>query len=338
MKIYKKYSFFINILIAYIVIILVTLKLSMLWSIAVITILFMVSAMLFDKYDKQKHYYKNIIDNSTNIVMVSDTNNIVSANKTFFKYFKGYKSIKDFSKKYNCICDFFEEEEEYLANINDGLSWIDYLIKYTDRYHKVKMKIYNQEYYFAISASILDDKKSLYGVILSDITEQETYKKELESLAVNDTLTNIGNRRFFHKKLDEQLVLAQRYNHPFSLIICDIDFFKKVNDNHGHDMGDKVLITYTSLISSMLRKGDVFCRIGGEEFIVILPHTSQDKAYILAQKLRQNVEEYENVLPITMSFGVAGYEKGDDDTSLYKRVDLALYKAKETGRNKVVLG
>lgn len=88
----------------------------------------------------------------------------------------------------------------------------------------------------------------------------------------------------------------------------------------------------------MLRDTDIFCRIGGEEFIVILPNTTKDKAYILAQKLREKVENYKKVLPITMSFGVTGYEKGDDDISIYKRVDVALYKAKETGRNKVVLG
>ena len=338
MNIYKKYSFFLNFLIAYFIILLVMVKLSMVWSIIAITILFVVSAILFDKYDSKKHYYKNIIDNSTNIVIVSDTKTIVSANKTFFQYFKGFKNIKDFSKKHRCICDFFEEEEGYLGNINDGLSWIYYLIKHIDTYHKVKMKIDNQEYYFAISASVLDNKNNLYGIILSDITEQESYKKELESLAVNDPLTNIGNRRFFHKKLDEQLVLTRRYKYPFSLIICDIDLFKKVNDNHGHDVGDKVLVEYTSFIASMLRKGDVFCRIGGEEFIMILPHTPQNKAYILAQKLRQSVQEHKKVLPITMSFGVAEYEKGDDDTSLYKRVDIALYKAKESGRNKVVLG
>ena len=205
-------------------------------------------------------------------------------------------------------------------------------------YHKATVKIYDKEYYFAISASILDKKDNLYGVIMSDITEQENYKKELEMLAIKDPLTHIGNRRFFHQKLDEEILLSQRYNNPFSLIIFDIDFFKKVNDNYGHDMGDKVLVEYTKFISSMLRDTDIFCRIGGEEFIVILRNTTKDKAYMLAQKLRESVENHKAVLPITMSFGVAGYEKGDDDTSIYKRVDIALYKAKETGRNKVVLG
>ncbi|WP_457749438.1 GGDEF domain-containing protein [Sulfurimonas sp.] len=338
MNFYKKYSFFINIFLAYLLVIFVTLKLSLVWIIALVTFLFMGISILFYRYDKQKHYYKNIIDNSTNIVIVSDTKKLVSANKTFFKYFKGYKNIEDFSKKHSCICEFFQDEEGYLTSINDGLSWIQYLIKNEIIYHKVKMKIDEDEYYFTISASILDKKNSLYGVIMSNITEQETYKKELELLAINDALTNIGNRRFFHQKLDEQIALTQRYNTPFSLIIFDIDFFKKVNDNYGHDVGDKVLVEYTKYISSILRDSDIFCRIGGEEFIVILSNTTKDKAYLLAQKLREGVEHSKKILPITMSFGVAGYEKGDDDISLYKRVDLALYKAKETGRNKVVLG
>ncbi len=338
MQFYKKYSFVINILLVYSFIIFVTLKLSLVWIIVLVTLLFVGISVLFYRYDKQKHYYKNIIDNSTNIVIVSDTNKLVSANKTFFSYFHGYKNIEEFSQKHDCICEFFEDEKGYLSSINDGLSWIKYLIGDKTVYHKVKMKIDEDEYYFAVSASILDKTDNLYGIILSDITEQENYKKELENLAIKDTLTNIGNRRFFHQKLDEQILLAQRYNHPFSLIICDIDFFKKVNDNYGHDMGDNVLVQYTKYIASMLRETDIFCRIGGEEFIIILPETTKDKAYLLAQKLRESVENYKNVLPITMSFGVAEYEKGDDDTSIYKRVDVALYKAKETGRNKVVLG
>lgn len=338
MGLYRKYRFFINILLAYSLIIFVTLKLSLIWIIALITLLFVGISILFYRYDKQKHYYKGIIDNSPNIVIVSDTQKLVSANRTFFKYFKGYKSIEEFSQKHDCICEFFKEEEGCLAAVNDGLSWIEYLIQNKIVYHRTRVKIYDKEYYFAISASMLDKKDNLFGIILSDITEQENYKKELEVLAVKDTLTNIGNRRFFHQKLDEQIALTQRYNDPFSLIIFDIDFFKKVNDNYGHDMGDKVLVEYTKYIISMLRETDIFCRIGGEEFIVILPNTTKDKAYLLAQKLRESVENYKAVLPITMSFGVTGYEKGDDDTSIYKRVDVALYKAKETGRNKVVLG
>lgn len=338
MGFYKKYSFFINIFIVYLVVLFVVAKLETVWVIAVITLLFIAISSLFYRYKKQNQHYKGIIDNSTNIVIVNNEKKLLFVNETFFRYFKDYKSIEEFLEKHSCICDFFETEDGYLSAVNDGLHWTEYLIQNKMAYHKVKVKINDAEYYFSISASILDEKENLYGVVMSDITEQENYKKELERLAIKDTLTNIGNRRFFHKKLDEQILLSQRYNNPFSLIIFDIDFFKKVNDNYGHDMGDKILVEYSRFISSMLRNTDIFCRIGGEEFIVILQNTTKDKAYLLAQKIRKSVQNHKAILPITMSFGVAGYEKGDDDTSLYKRVDIALYKAKETGRNKVVLG
>ena len=338
MQWYNKNSIFVNIFVVYLLVLLIALKLTTVWIITAITLLFVGITLFFYRFYTQKNYFKDIIDNSPNIVIVSNMERLVSANKTFFKYFKGYKNINEFSKKHQCICEFFVEEDGYISHINNGLGWIEYLLQNRVIYHKVKIKIYDNEYYFSVSASILDDRHQLYGIIMSDITAQESYRRELEMLSIKDTLTNIGNRRFFHKKLHEQIIHAQRYHSSFSLVIFDIDFFKKVNDNYGHDIGDKVLVEYANYIASMLRDTDVFCRIGGEEFIVILPNTTKDKAYILARKLREKVEDYQKVLPITMSFGVAEYEKGDDDIFIYKRADIALYKAKETGRNKVVLG
>lgn len=158
------------------------------------------------------------------------------------------------------------------------------------------------------------------------------------SLTLNDALTNIGNRRFFDRKLQEHITLSERYNAHFSLMVLDIDFFKKINDRYGHDIGDKVLMGFSKLIQDNLREGDIFARIGGEEFAILLPHTTKDKAYTLAQKLRETIEKSNGVAPITMSVGLVQYEKGDDNLLIVKRADAVLYKAKETGRNKVVLG
>ena len=121
------------------------------------------------------------------------------------------------------------------------------------------------------------------------------------------------------------------------MIIFDVDYFKKVNDIHGHDVGDKVLVEYTRLIGIHLRDSDIFCRIGGEEFALILPHTSKAGAYKLADKLRIIVQEHKIVLPITMSFGVVEYKKGEDLEFTFKRADEALYEAKHNGRNRVVV-
>jgi diguanylate cyclase len=303
-----------------------------------IGILFVLGYFLNKEFTYHEEYYKKIIDTSSNIVMLSTQTEIIEVNKPFFKYFKEFTDIKEFSKKYSCLCDFFEIEEGYLGSNLEGKTWIEYLITHQDLKHKVKMTIDKQIYYFLVSASKIDEKRNVCAIIFSDISEQEQVKNALELLSTNDALTNIGNRRYFDQKLQEHLTLTQRYHYPFSFMIFDIDFFKKINDRYGHDVGDKVLIDFTELIKTNLREGDIFARIGGEEFAVLLPATTTDKVYNLAQKLRVLVEEYKGVTPITTSIGLIQYEKGDDERSIYKRADFALYKAKDGGRNKVVLG
>lgn len=306
--------------------------------ISLVLLIVLVAYLLARKSIQQKSYYKTIIDNSTNIVVVSDTHRIVTANKTFFNYFKNSQSLSNFSNKHQCISDFFELEDGYLAPPDNDLSWMQCLINTENKKQKVKVKIDDEIFYFLVSASLLDKKKNIYAMILSDITEQESTKHELVSLSIKDKLTNIGNRKYYDNLLNKHITLAQRYEHSFSLVLLDIDFFKKINDSLGHDTGDKVLREYTKFIGHHLREVDIFCRIGGEEFVLILPHTTKDKAYILTQKLRMLIENHKQIVPITMSFGVVQYEKGDDEESIFKRADKALYRAKDTGRNKVIIG
>ncbi len=305
--------------------------------IAIFSIVIITTLFLYIDNNIQKEYYEDIINNSTNIIVETDGKRLFSANKRFFNYTK-VRTIEEFRSSYKCLCETFVNEEGYISKKMGELTWVEYIYKHPSEYHKVKLLLHDEIYYFSISASVsLKDSKA-YIVVFSDITTQETYKIELEGLTVKDTLTNIGNRRVFEIKIKDLMIVSQRYNFVFSLIVFDIDFFKKVNDNHGHEVGDKVLIEYTSLIASCLRGGDEFCRIGGEEFAILVPNTTKDKAYILAQKLRKVVENHKHILPITMSFGVTQFIKGDDELSLYKRADEALYKAKESGRNKVMLG
>jgi diguanylate cyclase (GGDEF)-like protein len=200
------------------------------------------------------------------------------------------------------------------------------------------MNIDGKVFYFLSLASIISQKPLQIAIILSDITQQEIYKHELEQLVITDVLTKIKNRRYYEQKIQEEIVRACRYNEKLSIIIFDIDFFKKVNDSHGHDIGDKILIEYTRLISSILRNSDSFCRIGGEEFVIITPQTSQDEAYKLAEKIRKEVEKYQVILPITLSFGVTEHRNEEDKDTMFKRADNALYKAKTSGRNRVVIG
>jgi len=183
----------------------------------------------------------------------------------------------------------------------------------------------------------LVDNKHLYVIIFTDITAVEREKKLLEKMAYHDPLTNAYNRQMFGKVLQKELENKKRHGDALSIIMLDIDFFKAVNDIHGHAIGDKVLITLTKLITENLRTNDFFARWGGEEFMILLPRTNKKRAYAKAERLRQLIEQYsDDTLPkITVSFGVTEILDTDKERSCFQRADEALYGAK-TKRNNVV--
>ena len=310
----------------------------------VLTLLFLMSLagiiniLMFYRMRQQKHYYKNIIDASHNIILVNDRKSIIEANRTFFEYFNKYKTLEEFKAEHPCICDFFIIEEGYLDKGSTPYYWLDTVTKNLDVQHKAKMRIDTKIYYFLVNASLISEEKNHYSVIFSDITKEEMYKKELENLTIKDVLTNVYNRRYYENQIEKEMQDSQRYHYDFSVIMLDIDFFKKINDEYGHSVGDEVLTHLAYLIESSLRRGDAVCRIGGEEFIILLPHINKDDAVKIAEKLRAKVQKDTTVLPITISIGVTQYINGESKDYLYKRVDKALYKAKENGRNRVEIG
>ncbi|WP_345993105.1 diguanylate cyclase [Sulfurimonas sp. HSL-1716] len=300
-------------------------------------VLFIISNIILIKNRNQKKYYKSILDTASNIVIVNDGKKLVDTNKAFFKYFYSYKTIDEFLKDYDCVCDLFAKEKGYLQQPMNNRYWIEYVIRNSDIVHKAKILYLDEIYYFSVTAALISEDPKHYSVVLSDITKEEQYQKELLILSIKDTLTDIYNRHYFDQKIDDEIFRVKRYEYPLSLIMLDIDFFKNVNDDHGHDVGDSVLIEYTKLISSLLRKTDIFCRMGGEEFIIILPHTDINEAVGISEKLRCEIEKYKKILPITMSFGVTQYKTDETVQTFLKRVDEALYKAKQSGRNKVIV-
>ncbi|MCF8088895.1 MAG: diguanylate cyclase [Desulfotignum sp.] len=187
----------------------------------------------------------------------------------------------------------------------------------------------------------------LDGAVIAfrDITEEKKHLQTLEAInellekqATTDALTGIFNRMKFNGSLTNEIQRAQRYSTPLSLIIFDIDHFKRVNDSYGHLAGDAVLKNLTQLVVSTLRETDIFARWGGEEFVIQTPETTLDGAIKLAEKLRSKIETHDFSEPekITTSFGVTTLKKGDNTISLINRADEALYRAKEGGRNQVV--
>jgi diguanylate cyclase (GGDEF)-like protein len=294
------------------------------------------SNYIYNKNNKQRIYYKNIIDSSSNIVVVVDKKSIIEVNKTFFRYFSNYKTLEEFKEEHDSISDFFVEEEGYVHKENGGENWLESLIKTPD-YNQVRIICNSKEYFFTVGVSLISIEDGHYSAIFSDITKEKLYQKELEHTNVTDPLTKIKNRYYYNEQIKKECSNANRHFYPLSLVIFDIDHFKKINDSCGHDVGDNVLIEYTELISLHLREGDIFCRIGGEEFALILPYVSKSDAYIIADKIRAKVEEHKKIFAVTMSFGVTEYVKGEDLEVTFKRADKALYEAKNGGRNRVVV-
>lgn len=163
---------------------------------------------------------------------------------------------------------------------------------------------------------------------------------QYEMMSVTDRLTGIYNRGKFEVELSNEIQRVKRYDsESFSLIFFDIDNFKKINDTYGHPVGDMVLIKIVSLLHDTLRTTDVFARWGGEEFVIIMPHTALSNAVEAAEKLRQIIEkeDMKEVGCVTCSFGVTEFLKDDDIQSLIIRADNAMYKAKKEGKNRVTV-
>jgi diguanylate cyclase (GGDEF)-like protein len=198
-------------------------------------------------------------------------------------------------------------------------------------------------YYIAVSVHLFEvNSENLERLIKFRTGDLQKKNSELLILATTDSLTQVSNRRHWEKIAELYLIKALRYQTPLSLMMIDIDHFKKINDTHGHQKGDLVLIEIGAILSLLLRSSDFVGRYGGEEFVVILPETDIHNAAIAAEKIRNAVTQFSShgssLPPFTVSIGIAEIHK--EDTSLetiIKRADDALYTAKRNGRNRIEL-
>lgn len=162
--------------------------------------------------------------------------------------------------------------------------------------------------------------------------------QQLEKLASIDDLTQIYNRRKFFELANYELERTTRYPRPLSVMMIDVDHFKKINDQFGHQVGDSTLQLLSKTIFDAIRTTDIFGRIGGEEFALVLPETPKQAANDFAERIRLKIADtsFPGVEKITISLGVTEYYSDDTEDSVFNRADVALYAAKESGRNKVV--
>jgi len=194
-------------------------------------------------------------------------------------------------------------------------------------------------------SELASERNSLEDRILQRTLELLQANRKLEQLATTDPLTGIANRRKMTEQIAQELERARRFHHPLSLLMIDIDHFKRINDTYGHEVGDQAIIQTATLLTASLRAVDMVARFGGEEFVLLMPETHIAVAVHAAERLRARAAElrvrteFGVEVELTISIGVAAADPhGTPDTpsSLLVRSDKALYRAKKEGRNRVV--
>ncbi|MCS5421363.1 MULTISPECIES: GGDEF domain-containing protein [Psychrilyobacter] len=228
---------------------------------------------------------------------------------------------------------YFQKDQELFNNpgiqIFDGKAASSENDSYIVRFHKATFK---------------NDKGEITGLIgvVFDITKEVMQEKYLDKLASYDELTELHNRRKGMLLLEEQIEKSKGDNIPFSVVMMDIDHFKKINDTYGHSYGDEILKEISQVLKNNLRDHDIVFRHGGEEFIYCLPKTDKEEAFLVSERIRQSIlkkfKNYEKngCRHVTASFGIATFlDDGDSVHHLINRADHAMYKVKTSGRNGV---
>lgn len=287
---------------------------------------------IVEQIKERLSFFKNIYDIVRIVDPVENKVMIINDNNKEFLTENCYSFWQRNSKCENCI-----SERAYLEN---------------DTF--VKMEYVDGKVFLITAVPITFNGKTFIAEILKDISANGTIvnpndKKvedlinELNDKVIKDDLTKIYNRRYINERLPVDINKSILENKPLSIIMCDIDYFKSINDKYGHAIGDRVLHDFAQLISNNIRKDmDWVGRYGGEEFLITLNNTSLENAYNAAEKIRRIVEEttftYDALnINITASFGVKENTNNNKDVDeLIKTVDSNLYKAKSEGRNKTV--
>ena len=310
---------------------------------------------------EQNNLKKTLHQKEENIKQLNDA--IVGSNIGIWDFFPQQDRIianKTWVTQKKYKSEDFRLKEELFSDINDGLTKWASLVHPDDLEPTTKLieKHLNGEtkFYDAKFRMICGDGKwrwihdigkvferdakgnaiRMNGVHI-DITEMKELEFKLDSISSIDELTNVYNRKHFNTKISELLSSYKRYNTNFSIIMYDIDNFKSVNDIYGHHTGDNILIDMSKLVKSLLRNNDLLFRVGGEEFVILLPETNLNESKIVAEKIRKTVSELITVKdkPITISIGLTEVNKNDTDDLIYQRVDKLLYISKEKGKNRV---
>lgn len=285
--------------------------------------------------EKELMKLSKVIEQIDDIVTITDPRGYITyVNKAFCK-FTGYseeEALGSSPRLYQSDKHSAREIEALWDTILQGRVYRGVIIN----------KKKNGEHYYEEKTitPLMDEDGNITSFVSTgkDITERVEMGIKLEELASTDYLTGLKNRFKFEEIFNQELIRSRRYNTPLSLIMFDIDYFKKINDTFGHDIGDSVLKEISHLVEVHVRQSDVVARWGGEEFMILTPEVDLESVFALAEKLREAINGFKffKIGHLTCSFGVSQLHQDENFTSLCQRVDTAMYQAKESGRNRTV--
>ncbi|CCO22896.1 diguanylate cyclase [Maridesulfovibrio hydrothermalis] len=281
------------------------------------------------------------VESSPSAVVITDTDGMIEYVNRSFEEITKYSSAEAIGKNPSELIKSDSQQadiyEDLWKTISSGKVWRGELVNRTK---------FGENYWCRLSISpVYNDLGTIinYVGIQEDLTELKKKELALKQLATTDELTGINNRRNFMEMADQEMRRTKRKESSMSVSILDIDHFKRVNDTYGHGFGDFVLKEMAALIQDVIREMDIFGRIGGEEFALILPDTEAEGAFILLERLRGKIENYKFKfhgvsIIVTASFGYTVFDGSYSEslTELMKHADRALYAAKAQGRNRVV--
>jgi diguanylate cyclase len=258
--------------------------------------------------------------------------NELSSQQLKFKEDRNFE--KDISSNVNTIKQSFNASYDFSNIKMEVLNKIDSISKGIEKKREQDIQRLKD------TENTLKEMGNRMNEIKQEADEIRKKSQEVEYESYHDALTGLYNRKAYEDKLQETVANLERYNVPASMIICDIDFFKKINDNFGHKVGDLALKKLAELLKERLRINDFISRYGGEEFVIILPHTDINGALTAGEGIRAYIDKSvfsykEQKIPLTISVGVSSFKKGVDGGAVFEKADNALYLAKKSGRNKV---
>lgn len=281
-----------------------------------------------------------------NIVIFSDKTsteleNLLANSDDFDVRVKSIDEVKD-AQKFNPSVIIFNCSDAKLKEVSMVTKLIAPALIIADKFNSEV--IFRGDSYDYVTTPLNEKELNLR---LKNLLKIKELKETINQVSTTDALTGLHNRRFLHERLEAEISRSKRYDTKLSCLLLDIDFFKVVNDMYGYDWGDVLLKKIAEMLKSFIRKEDILTRYGDEEFIIILPNTPEENAFIFAERFRREIEKMEFIPageeerhPITISGGIASYpfleNVEEDANTLIRYAEHALYNAKKRGKNKIV--